>query len=133
VTGLWGLTFLIAWFAAIGNWIWEAGLDSKRARLGGLIFAALLTMVVVLGGLRLALFPSSAKTTRIASLSQSLIKPEPTDAMWEHLSIGKASDEEAIEIRRWSEAVDDDLLARSEREAQAGAKMFFGAKEMPQS
>ena len=125
VTGLWGLTFLITWFAAVGNWIWEAGLDSKRARMGGLVFAALFTTIVVLGGSRLALFPPSAKSTRVASLSQSLIKPEPTDAMWEHLSLGKASDEEAAEIRRWSQAVDDDLLARSEREAQAGAKIVF--------
>lgn len=125
VTGLWGVTFLIAWFAAIVNWVWDEGLRSKRARRAMIVFASLLVAITLLGEARLVLFPSSAKTTRVATLSRTDIKPEASDTAWNHLLENKASSEETEEIRRWSDAVNKDLLARAEREAQAGAKIVF--------
>jgi apolipoprotein N-acyltransferase len=29
VTGMWGITFLIGWFAAVCNWLWEDGLGAR--------------------------------------------------------------------------------------------------------
>jgi apolipoprotein N-acyltransferase len=125
VTGLWGLTFLMCWFVALINWMWAEGLKSKRVRAGMAAFASLLLAIILGGEARLVLYPSSAQTTRVASLSRTVIKPEASGAAWDHLLQNKASNEEAEEIRRWNNAVNNDLLARAEREAQAGAKIVF--------
>src|SRR5579859_5576409 len=39
VTGLWGITFLIGWFAGVLNWTWEQGFGDRRARFPLLLFA----------------------------------------------------------------------------------------------
>src|SRR5216683_1765865 len=82
VTGLWGVIFLMGWFAAVCNWLWEEGFTSKRARAGTWLCAGTIAAVMLLGGARMALFPSSSQTVRIASLSKRQIGPSPSDATW---------------------------------------------------
>ena len=125
VTGLWGVTFLVTWFAAMGNWLWEEGLDSRRARAGFVTYGAILLGVVLLGGARLAVFPPSAQTVRVASISRRKVEPEPSDTTWRHLLANQATAAELEEVRAGANAVDSDLLARAEREAQASAKIVF--------
>src|SRR5258708_1048359 len=69
VTGMWGVTFLIGWFAAVCNWVWEEGFGSQRARAGVWAFAGTIATVLLLGGARLALFPPSSPTVRVAPIS----------------------------------------------------------------
>ncbi len=128
VTGLWGITFLIGWFAATGNWVWEEGLDSKRVRQGTWLCAGTIAGVMLLGGVRLVLFPPSSATVRVASLSKRDIQPELSDAVAERMFAGKATSEDMVIFRRWHAAQDEDLLARAEREMQAGAKIVFWAE-----
>jgi apolipoprotein N-acyltransferase len=75
VTGLWGITFLIGWFAAVCNWLWEDGLDSKYARRGAWLCFGTIAMVMLMGGARLAFFPPSSPTVRVASLSARQVAP----------------------------------------------------------
>ena len=128
VTGLWGIAFLIGWFAATGNWVWEEGLDSKRVRQGAWLCAGTIAGVMLLGGVRLALFPPSSPTVRVASLSKRAIQPELSDAVAERMFTDKATSEDMVIIRRWAAAQDEDLLARAEGEMQAGAKIVFWAE-----
>ena len=125
VTGLWGITFLIGWFAAVCNWLWEEGLDSKRARAGAWLCVGTIAAVMLLGGTRMALFPPSSRTVRVASISKKKLEPELSDAVSQRMSEGKATSEDMDVIRRWATAMDDDLLSRAEREMQAGAKIVF--------
>lgn len=125
VTGLWGITFLIGWFAASCNWLWEEGLDSKRARRGAWLCVGTIAAVMLLGGARLALFPPSSQTVRVASISKRKVEPGLSDAVSERMFEGKATSEDMVVIQRWATAVDDDLLSRAEREMQAGAKLVF--------
>jgi apolipoprotein N-acyltransferase len=125
VTGLWGVTFLIGWFAAVCNWAWEEGPDSKRVQTGAAIYAAILLGVVLLGGARMAVFPPLAQTVRVASLSKGKVEPEASDTVWQHVLQNSASSAELDEFRAWANAVNGDLLSRAEREAQAGAKIVF--------
>jgi apolipoprotein N-acyltransferase len=110
VTGLWGISFLIAWFAAAVNSVWENGLVKGRAVAWccGMTLAGIL----VAGGFRLAMFPVSAPTVRIASLSVSTKSVDSgrltADEYWRRVAI-----------------IDDDLLQRTEREMLAGAKIVF--------
>jgi apolipoprotein N-acyltransferase len=125
VTGLWGITFLIGWFAAACNWLWEEGLDSKPARAGAWLCAGTVAAVMLLGGARMALFPPSSLTVRVASISKRKVEPELSDAVSERMFEGKATSEDMDAIQRWATAMEDDLLSRAEREMQAGAKIVF--------
>ena len=125
VTGLWGITFLIGWFAAACNWLWEEGLDSKRTRRGVLLCVGTIATVMLLGGARMALFPPSSETVRVASLSKRKVEPGISDAVLRRMFEDRATDEDMVAIHRWATAQDDDLLARAEREMQAGARIVF--------
>lgn len=80
VTGLWGITFLIGWFAAVFNWVWE-GFPSRSVLRGGAIFVGVYLSVLLLGGVRLAVFAPSSPTVRVASLSLGKGGPEVSDSV----------------------------------------------------
>ena len=101
VTGLWGITFLIGWFAAVCNWLWEEGLDSRHARGGAWLCVGTIATVMLLGGARMALFPPSSQTVRVASISKRKVEPELSDAVSERMFEGKATREDMDAIQRW--------------------------------
>jgi len=125
VTGLWGVSFLIAWLAAVCNWLWEEGWDSTRARRGVYLCITAIAAIMLAGGARMALSPSSSPTVRIASLSKRQIGLSPSDATWNRLTPNRPTAKDLDSIRSWGAAVDNDLLVRAEREGQAGAKIVF--------
>ncbi len=125
VTGLWGITFLIGWFAAVCNWLWEEGFDSDRARGGAWLCAGTIAAVMLLGGARLALFPPSSQTVRVASISKRKMEPELDKAALGRAFAGQGTREDLDAIQRWAVAMDNDLLSRAEREMQAGARIVF--------
>src|SRR5260370_16117425 len=125
VTGLWGVTFLIGWFAAVCNWLWKEGLDSKRARGGARLCVGTIAAVMLLGGARMALFPPSSQTVRVASISKRNVEPELSEAVFRRMFQDNATSEDMVVFRRWAAVMDDDLLSRAEREMQAGAKIVF--------
>lgn len=125
VTGLWGVTFLMGWFAACCNGLWEEGVQSSRARRGLGLCCGVILAVILLGGIRASFLAPSSPTVRIASLSKRNVGQQASDAAWGHLLTNRASDKELDEIRGEGNAVDNDLLARAGQEAQAGAKIVF--------
>ncbi len=125
VTGLWGIGFLIAWFAAVCNWLWAEAWDSTRARRGAYLCIATIAAIMLVGGARMALFPPSSSTVRIASLSRRQIGSSPSDAAWNRLVSNQPTADDLASIRSWGATVGNDFLARAEREAQAGAKIVF--------
>lgn len=125
VTGLWGITFLIGWFAAVCNWLWEEGFHSKPARTGAWLCVGTIAVLVLLGGVRMAVFPPSSQTARVASLSKRKVDPEPSAAASDRFFSGKGTPEDIDVYQRWAIAMDNDLLSRAEQEMQAGAKIVF--------
>ncbi|MCP4359360.1 MAG: hypothetical protein GY796_15205 [Chloroflexi bacterium] len=71
VTGMLGLTFLVAWFPAIVNWAWDNGFEWARIRAGVAAFAIIMLVVVGYGAARLATAPEigSQETVRVASFT----------------------------------------------------------------
>jgi apolipoprotein N-acyltransferase len=128
VTGLWGITFLIGWSAAVCNWLWEDGLESEHARQGAWLCFGTIAMVMLLGGARLTFFPPSSPTVRVASISARQVVPLRNAALRERIWGGKASRKERDEFRIWATATDNNLLARAEQEMQAGARIVFWAE-----
>jgi len=129
VTGLAGVTFLIGWFAAVANRVWDRGWDSVEGKRSAAIIAAVLAGVVLAGAARLAFFPAGAATVRVASISHPDLQPGIDDAMFDDVMLNRASAAEVAAFRQRSRTMNDDLLARSEQQAQAGARIVFWAEE----
>lgn len=125
LTGLWGFTFLIGWFAAVCNRLWEEGLDSKGARRGAWLCVGTISIVMLLGGARLALFPPFSPTVRVASISRRDVAPAPSGPTIHRLFEAQATPADLDVFHTWTTATNEDLLSRAEREMKAGARIVF--------
>jgi apolipoprotein N-acyltransferase len=85
ITGPYGIGFLIAWFAATVNRIWE-----RPSWHGGVTYAAVLLAVLLGGGARLALAPPATATVRIAGVSPSPAVTERQQAAFRRITGGRA-------------------------------------------
>lgn len=122
ITGLWGITFLVAWFGSIGNWVWMNGFAWGSIRSGALIYAAVWVSIMLVGGARLAFGPHGVRTVRLAGigwpegiLDRRELYPLVTD--------DSLSDEDLRRARQKLRALYHRLLDDSRREARAGAKI----------
>ncbi len=113
VTGIWGLGFLITWFASVVNWAWEQEFTWAKVRVGVGLYAGILALVLLLGGARLALFPPESNTVRVASVTRSFDLSRTTEC------------EEDVEcIRGLTVELLDDFLEDSRQAARAGARII---------
>jgi apolipoprotein N-acyltransferase len=133
ITGLYGITFLIGWFAAVAESLWEVGFVFPKARRECLAFGLCLTAVLLYGGGRLAMFPPRSQTIRVASITRPDIQLFSKGGEERHFLSGKpVSAEELAEVRQRANSIADFLLTRAEVEAQAGAKLVtFGELNLP--
>jgi apolipoprotein N-acyltransferase len=65
ITGMWGITFLVSWFASIVNWAWEQSFDWSKVRRGAVVYAGLLLAVMLYGSIRLTYGPMATGTVRV--------------------------------------------------------------------
>jgi len=121
VTGIWGVTFLIGWFAAVVN----SALDRPRTLRPLAAFALIYLAVILSGGARLAFFPPSSPSVRVASLSPAEQPQQPAFNDLNAIVAGRATSSQVSAFRIASAAVANDLLLRSALEASAGAKIVF--------
>lgn len=68
ITGIYGITFLVAWSAAVVNAAWENEFEWPKIRKMAGFCACILAIIILCGGARLAFFPPEAKTVRVASI-----------------------------------------------------------------
>ena len=66
VTGLWGITFVISWFASLANQLWENGFKIDRLALTS---ASALLIILALGFGRTLFVPRPGQTAQIAGFS----------------------------------------------------------------
>lgn len=120
VTGIWGISFLVFWFAAVVNWAWDRQFEWAAVQGGVLLYAGIWCSVMFAGGVRLALAPD-ATTIRIAGIGwpQGIIEPaELIRAVAPDLT-----DTERQAIRKAFYRIQDSFFERTGREAQAGARI----------
>jgi apolipoprotein N-acyltransferase len=126
VTGLYGVSFLIAWFASVVCWVSALGLNDREARRGALVFTAVMLVVLLGGGMRLVFFAPDAPTVRIGSLTKpELDLFEGVEGGAVAVLSGQASAADVDRIRLNADAILDDLLRRADQEARAGAKIIM--------
>jgi apolipoprotein N-acyltransferase len=129
VTGIWGISFLITWFASIVNTAWENGFDlrmggtlSRTASNPALVFTAAALLVLSYGSVRIATSPSRVQTVRVAGITVE----HPRD-YWALLDRGTPKEE----IARYGQemrGIEDELFQQSTRAVQAGARIVFWAE-----
>src|SRR5919202_6897060 len=128
VTGIWGITFLVGWFASVAGWAWERGFVWPRIRTGIALCAAVLVVVFLAGAARVALTSPGPSVVRVAAISASksavaatsgLLTPATVGA----LEAGNATAAQRAFAREAFTRVDDDLLAATAQQAQGGAQI----------
>ncbi len=116
VTGIWGVSFLITWFASVVNWIWAKNFARKKIRVGAISFAGIMAAVFLFGALQQNPGPSLLRKVRTASIVQSRnINADIKTCRWT----------DAQGIATYSNEVEDNLLTKTKEAADAGAKIIL--------
>ena len=123
VTGLWGIIFLMSWLASVVNWAWEQGFAWSKARPGLLLYGGLLALVLVGGGARLTFFAPQGATVRVAGVTALHYHTLLPSANFGQLLDEKTTQAQRQAIRPVLARVDANMLALSQQEARAGAKV----------
>lgn len=121
VTGLWGPGFVMAWFASVMNWAWEQQFLWAAIGEGVLGLAGTIGVIFLFGGLRIALAPRF-RTIRVAGIGWPEGIVDRTAFMHALESDLTAQEREAL-VRGFGR-IQDSFLTRTEREAQAGARII---------
>ena len=119
VTGIWGITFLLAWVPSVVNHVWEGRWDLRfRWRP---VAALLLVSIVVIGAgaLRWSV-PRERQTVRVAGITA-----EHRRDYWAEIIDRKVPREEAPLFRAELARLEEGLFAASERAAESGARIVF--------
>ncbi|WP_434383135.1 hypothetical protein [Melittangium boletus] len=82
VTGLWGLTFLLVWFATVANWAFEHRAAGRRVLPGVAVYAGVLGAVLGFGALRLAVAGSVGAPVRVAGITVAGSWPGAARSGW---------------------------------------------------
>ena len=131
ITGPYGIGFLIAWFATTVNHVWEQDETAKISKNGVAAFAAILTLILIGGALRLAWSSPPADYVRIAGIVPSRAVLNISNARLGYdLQGGTRPPAQAelarIDPARQSQAfavVHDELIENTRKAARAGAKL----------
>jgi apolipoprotein N-acyltransferase len=124
VTGGYGVSFLVAWLAPVANDAWERRLTWPRISTVALTFLGILGATLIGGTARLAFFPPTAETVRVAGVTWSREAHERADAMLEQFdSLRDAVGRDPVAVRNAFALRNDDLLASTARELVAGAEV----------
>jgi len=121
VTGIWGLTFLIHWLAPVANEIWEQPSRPRTLRVSLGIFAAVLVGSVLFGSVRMAFLAPTGPTARVAALGDTRERYRGVDPAFFLLTPG--TPEQRSSFRAQAAPLLDELFARSEQQARAGAQL----------
>ncbi|WP_431917717.1 apolipoprotein N-acyltransferase [Amycolatopsis tucumanensis] len=121
VTGVYGVSFLVAWFAPVALACWE---HRRRWRTAVVTFAGVLAVVLAAGGIRLIAAAPGGETVRVAGVAPAPQAWQRTlDGIAPYESVEAMSQADPAVLQEAFGHVVDDLLARSAREAGAGAKL----------
>jgi apolipoprotein N-acyltransferase len=120
-TGIWGISFLIAWFASIVNWAWAQNFDWTAIRALVLGYGILLCLILAAGGLRLALAPTNGRSIRAAVVSfpkDMFVPGEVTRIVQGRVNANQRglTEEKLGRLHDW-------FLESSRREARSGAQL----------
>jgi len=127
LTGMWGLTFVMGFFASATNALWESHFTWRSARASVIGFGIVLAAVLIWGGVRLAFLPAAQPTVRVAAIaSREDLFATISDVNSGDLMPGTPAQRAAIGDS--FAPIAEDLFERSLKEAMNGAKIIVWAE-----
>jgi apolipoprotein N-acyltransferase len=121
ITGGYGVSFLVAWLASVGNGVWQ---DRSTWRRTVAAFGVTLAIVLAGGGARLLFSAPDGPTVRVAGVSPSAaVLAQRNAVLADFPTLKELAAADPARLRPAFAAVADDLFAASEREARAGARI----------
>ena len=118
ITGLWGLTFLIGWFGATVNWVWEQSFSWPKVRRGVALWSTVMGLVLFYGGARLVFHASPTGTVRVASFTAVDIREEGAK-LWSLIKTDKDA------FRQMTHGFHERYFSETRRQASAGAQLIL--------
>lgn len=116
ITGIWGVSFLITWFASIGVLVWEQQFAWSKFRKFAILYGLVITCVLFYGYGRLAVTDEISEKTCVASVTN------PSDYFSRFYGIDWTDRSTAHEEMQKDL---DYLFDATKNSAQAGAKIVF--------
>ena len=121
ITGSWGITFFITWFAATSAWLWRSGITLRRLRLTVLAYGIPWAAVLAFGAVRLATAPPQGPSLRIAAITPTAeLEARFHEAFGEYAAAENADDAALANLRAAAARLNADLLARTQQAAGEG-------------
>lgn len=124
VTGVYGISFALAWFASVVNTVWARGF--RPARRTVVVHACVLAAVFAGGTLRLVLADTGDHTVRVAGVSAARQAHDASETALKGLGIEYWRPEQVAHSPGAGAAfapITDDLLASTDAQLGAGAKL----------
>lgn len=115
LTGIWGITFIVMWFASVVNWAWDHDFDWNAVKRGVGIYAGILAVVLLYGGARLVWDGPHMETVRVVGLAMT----DETIPIWKEAAFGNPGQSEAL-----AQTILDDYIARTRQQTQGGADII---------
>ena len=120
ITGIWGLSFLIAWTASVVNTLWNQDFDLKNPSQLVKIYGVVFIIVLSFGSFRLAFFEPSSDTVRVASITVT----HPQDYWTDIIDKETPSDEASLFHDEFMQ-MEDKLFNLSLKAVKGGAQIIF--------
>lgn len=115
ITGIWGISFLMFWFASMANWAWQRHFALRRIWPGIALYGLIFLAVLVYGNVRLLLTTGrDAQTVRVAGITTT--GPSIAELMTLY-------HQDRAAFQTATTALHELYLAMTVREAQAGAQL----------
>ena len=116
VTGIWGISFFVMWFASTMNWLWSHDFKWRVIRNGVLEFSGVAATILLFGIIRLNYIRPIPGTVLTASIVQQRdLNKGISSCRWT----------DAKGIEKYSDELEVNLLDKTEQAANAGAKIVL--------
>ena len=126
VTGIYGITFLIYWTAAMVIWIWNNKSKKEYIRKYIIVYGSVIGLVFAYGIVMFHLVGNPDKSVRIAGVTVPISHLLNDDKdIYATFYTDTFTDENITNTRKKLSSVADELFLKTELEAQAGAKIVF--------
>ena len=123
VTGMYGLTFLVMWFASAVNAAWEHGFRWQATRLPLAVFGSVLAVVFAFGFARLSLAAPTSPTVKGATITLSPAVFNQANDGLDLMTFNRATSAQRAAWRPRFAATVDQMLARTQTALSQGAKL----------
>lgn len=123
VTGIWGIVFLMPWFAATVNWAWNNGFEWMKVKKGVIAFAAVFVAIMAFGGARMAFFKPAAETVCAATFAVPYDITEKITNVNPQKILSENPDGFRDIMLKETESLPDIMFSKTEQAALSGAKI----------